>query len=159
MKIYMLMLGLLLAVVKPSQAESVKEEYDFNFDGRMDYRIRTLENKKASLFDVYIFDTASGKHVKDPTLSGLIYPRPDPKNKHVLSIFTGGHGGALFTGEAYTWNGKGFDFAFSVKQEWIHLSGGNEYVRVKAKMVDGKSVIFSIEAGDPQWDDDGGSIE
>src|SRR5688572_24056486 len=114
------------------------ESFDYNFDGHMDYRILTLSNAKASQFDVFIYDPKLGKHVKDETLSGLIYPYPDPKTKRVLAIHTGGHSGALFNGTAYTWNGKGFEFAFSVCQEAVPIDGKIQYIRVKAKLVDGK---------------------
>jgi hypothetical protein len=58
-----------------------------------------------------------------------------------------------------TWNGKGFDYAFSVKQVAVQIDGSTQYIRVKAKMVDGKPFIFSVEPGDPEWDDKGMSIE
>jgi hypothetical protein len=135
------------------------EPFDYNFDGHMDYRVLTLSNAKSSEFDVFIYDPALKKHVKDMTLSGLVYPYPDPKTKRVFAIHTGGHSGALFTGTAYTWNGKGFDYAFSVRQEDVRIDGKIHYIRVKAKMVDGKPFIFSVEPGDPQWDDKGMSIE
>lgn len=144
----------------PSVAEELPgEPFDFNFDGHMDYRVLTGPNARASEFDVFLFDPASGKHVKDKTLSGLIYPYPDPKTKRVLSIFTGGHSGALFTGSAYTWNGEKFEFAFSVRQEAVQVDGKIHYIRVKAKLVDGKPFVFSVEPGNPHWDDEGMSIE
>ncbi len=152
--------GTLLITTAACHAEELPgEPFDYNFDGHMDYRVLAVSDAKASRFDVFIYDPALKKHVKDPTLSGLPYPYPDPKTKRVLAIHTGGHSGALFTGTAWTWNGKGFDFAFSVKQEDVTIDGKTHYIRVKAKMVDGKPSIFSVELGDPQWDDNGGSIE
>jgi len=136
-----------------------REKFDFNFDGHMDYRVLTESNAKSSLFDVFIFNPKLGKHVKDTTLSGLIYPYPDKKAKRVNSIFTGGHSGALFTGTIYTWNGNGFEYAFSVKQETVKIDGKTHYIRVKSMLVDGKPSIFSIEQGDPEWDDKGMSIK
>jgi len=135
------------------------EPFDYNFDGHMDYRVLTVSDAKSSLFDVFIYDPELKKHVKDATLSGLVYPYPDPKTKRVFSIHTGGHSGALFTGTAYTWNGKGFDYAFSVRQEAVQIDGKIHYIRVKAKMVDGNASIFNVAAGDPQWGDKGMSIE
>ena len=135
------------------------ESFDFNFDGNMDYRILTIQNGKLSRFDVFIYDSKLGKHIKDETLSGLIFPHPDPKTKRVLSIATGGQSGALFSGEAYKWNGEGFDFEFSVKQEAVVIEGQIHYIRVKAKLVDGKPLIVSVEPSDPEWDDKGGNIE
>ncbi|BDS07902.1 hypothetical protein NT6N_29420 [Oceaniferula spumae] len=142
-----------------ASANAAPEEYDYNFDGHMDYRVRVVSDAKSSQFDVYIFDPKLGKHVKDKTLSGLIYPYPDPKTKRVNSVFTGGHSGAIFTGTVYTWNGKGFEYAFSVKQEAVQIDGKVQYIRVKSKVQDGKSSIISIEPGDPEWDDKGMSIE
>jgi hypothetical protein len=46
-----------------------------------------------------------------------------------------------------------------VRQEDVRIDGKIHYIRVKAKMVDGKPFIFSVEPGDPQWDDKGMSIE
>lgn len=135
------------------------EAFDYNFDGHMDYRVLTVSNANSSLFDVFIYDPALKKHVKDETLSGSIYPCPDPKTKRVLSIFTGGHSGALFNGTVYEWNGKGFQYAFSVSQEAVTIDGKIHYIRVKAKMVDGQPSIFSVAPGDPDWDDNGMSIE
>ena len=136
-----------------------REEFDYNFDGHMDYRVLTVPDAKSSLFDVFIYDAKLKKHVKNQTLSGLVYPYPDPKTKRVLSIHIGGHSGALFTGAAYSWNGEGFDYEFSVRQEDVEFDGKIQYIRVKTKMVDGKPFIFSIEAGDPEWDDKGMSID
>lgn len=136
-----------------------REEFDFNFDGHMDYRVRTVSDARSSQFDVFMFNPKLGKHVKDETLSGLIYPYPDPKTKRVNSIFTGGHSGALFTGTIYTWNGKGFEYAFSVKQEAVTIDGKIHYIRIKSKLVNGKPSIFSVKQGDPDWDDKGMSIE
>ncbi|MFN0125521.1 MAG: hypothetical protein ACKV19_02415 [Verrucomicrobiales bacterium] len=135
------------------------EPFDYNLDGHMDYRVLTLPNARASQFDVFIFDPKLGKHVRDETLSGQIYPYPDAKTKRVNSIFTGGHSGALFAGIVFTWNGKGFEYSFSVRQESVTIDGKSHYVRVKAKLVDGKPQIFSIAPGDPEWDDKGMSIE
>lgn len=152
--------GFLLISASVCNAEDLPgEPFDYNFDGHMDYRVLTVSNEKSSQFDVFIYDPALKKHVKDATLSGLIYPYPDPKTKRIFSIHTGGHGGALFNGTAYTWNGKGFEFAFSVRQEAVQIDGTIHYIRSKAKMADGKPFIFSIEPGDPQWDDKGMSIE
>ena len=150
----------LLLSAAPCFAEELPgEPFDYNFDGHMDYRVLSVSNAKASQFDVFIFDPKSRKHVKDKTLSGLIYPYPDAKTKRVNSIFTGGHSGALFTGTVYTWNGKRFDYAFSVRQETVQIEGKTHYIRVKAKLVDGKPHVFSVEPGDPDWDDKGMSIE
>ena len=153
------LLGFLLIGSSLLHAEGAKEEFDYNFDGHMDYRVLTIPGGKASGFDVFIYDPKLGKHVKDEILSGLIYPYPDPKTKRVLAIWSGGHSGALFTETAYSWNGKKFQFEFSVKQESVTIDGEDHYIRAKAKIVDGKPVIFSIEPGDPEWDDKGGSIE
>ncbi|MDE0822114.1 MAG: hypothetical protein OSA95_13405 [Opitutales bacterium] len=151
---------ILLLAATPCFAEDLPgDPFDYNFDGHMDYRVLTVSNARASQFDVFIFNPKLGRHVKDETLSGLIYPYPDPKTKRVNSIFTGGHSGALFTGTVYTWNGKGFEYAFSVRQENVQIDGKIQYIRVKAKLVDGKPQIFSVEPGDPQWDDKGMSIE
>lgn len=135
------------------------EPFDYNFDGHMDYRVLTVPDAKSSQFDVFIYDPEPKKHVKDMTLSGLVYPYPDPKTKRVFSIHNGGHSGALFTGTAYTWNGQGFDYEFSVRQEFVQIDGKIQYIRVKARMRDGKPFIFSVEPGDPEWDDKGMSIE
>jgi len=95
---------IILAVT--SVVHASRQEYDFNFDGHMDYRVLTVSNAKASQIDVFIFNPKFGKHVKDETLSGLIYPYPDSKTKRVNSIFTGGHSGALFLGTVYAWSRK-----------------------------------------------------
>ena len=150
---------LLIAATSCFAGELPGEPFDYNFDGHMDYRVLTVSNAKASQFDVFVYDPGLKKHVRDMTLSGLIYPYPDPKTKRVFSIHTGGHSGALFSGTAYTWNGKGFDYAFSVRQEDVQIDGKIHYIRVKAKLVDGKPSIFRVEPGDPQWDDKGMSIE
>ncbi len=135
------------------------EPFDYNFDGHMDYRVLTLSNGKASQFDVFIYDPALKKHVKDETLSGLAYPLSVAKTKQVFSITTGGHSGALFSGTVYTWNGKGFEFAFSVRQEEVVIDGKSHCIRVLAKMVEGKPLIFSVEPGDREWDEKGMSLK
>jgi hypothetical protein len=94
--------GFLLISAAVCNAEDLPgEPFDYNFDGHMDYRVLTLSDAKSSLFDVFIYDPALKKHVKDTTLSGLVYPYPDPQTKRVFAIHTGGHSGALFTGTAY----------------------------------------------------------
>ena len=122
----------LLTIASCIAAELPGEPFDYNFDGHMDYRVLTVSDEKSTQFDVFIYDLKLGKHVKDETLSGLIYPYPDPKTKRVFSLFIGGHSGALFGGTAYTWNGKGFDFAFAVSQEAVQIDGKIHYIRVKA---------------------------
>ena len=95
--------GTLLIAAAASFAEELPgEPFDYNFDGHMDYRVLTVADAKSSRFDVFIYDPELKKHVKDVTLSGLVYPYPDPKTKRVFSIHTGGHSGALFSGTAYT---------------------------------------------------------
>jgi hypothetical protein len=155
-----LLTGLLLLVTAAGfAAELPGEPFDYNFDGHMDYRMRTVADARASKFDVFLYEPVLKQHVKNETLSGSIYPYPDPKTKRVFSIFTGGHSGALFSGTAYTWNGKDFEYAFSMRQEAVQIDGQIRYIRVKAKLVDGKPVIFSVTPGNPQWDDEGKSIE
>lgn len=135
------------------------EEFDFNFDGHMDYRVLTLDNAKGSQFDVFIFDPKKRKHIKDETLSGQVYPHPDPKARRVNCLWFGGHSGALFTGSVYSWNGSGFVYEFSVTQDAVSIDGKIEYVMVKARMVDGRPHIFSITQGDPDSNDYPISIE
>lgn len=159
MKIKSVLSFLILSLVTGQGEELPGDPFDFNFDGHMDYRVMTSSNQRGSQFDVYLFDPKLGKHVKNETLSGLIYPYPDAKTKRVNAIFTGGHSGAVFTGAVYSWNGKDFEFAFSVKQESVTIDGEIHYLRVKARLVEGKPEIFSVEVGDPDWDEKGMSIE
>ena len=94
------------------------DEYDFNFDGHMDYRVRVVDNAKASAYDVFLFNPVTTKYDRDPVLRGVIYPEPDAKTREVHCIFNGGHSGALFTGEAYRWNAeaKKFTHAYTMRR-------------------------------------------
>ena len=135
-----------------SLAEGERIEYDFNFDGHMDYCVCTFENARGSEFDVYIFDPTSARHVKDKALSGTVYPKPDPATKEVRCIWTGGHSGADYSGSVYRWNGSDFEFAYTERQEAISMNGKIRYIRVKAVVVDGRPKITSIEQVRPNWE-------
>lgn len=126
-------------------AEGAREEYDFNFDGHADYRVKTFENGKADLYDVFIFDPSSKSFKKNSMLSGTISPVPDKEHKQVRCIWPGGHSGALYSGTVYDWDGNEFKLAYSVRQEVLPVDGMLIYVRVKAKLENGIPVIESIE--------------
>ena len=130
-------------------AENAREEYDFNYDGHADYRVKTLEDGKADEYDVFLFDPASKSFKKDPVISGTISPVPDKEHKQVRCIWPGGHGGAIYSGTVYDWDGNGFKLAYSVKQTDINVDGKLIYVCVKAKLENGVPVI-SIERIQPQ---------
>ncbi len=151
----MLKFTILLFIPAVLFAAPEKEFYDYNFDGHLDYRVVSVPNAKGTEFDVFLFDPSTSQFKKDEVLSGTVYPWPDPLLKQVISVWNGGHGGALFSGEVYKWNGETFDLQCTVKQECIQIDGKYYYILVKSKVVDGKSRIMEIRQGDPMWDDNG----
>lgn len=132
-------------------ANTVKEAYDFNFDGHLDYRMLTLSDGKLSRYDVHIYQPATKRYVKDPTLSGLIDPLPHPKTRRVYSLTRAATNRAVFSGTAYEWRGNSFELVFSVRQEAMPIAGKTHYIFVKARMTEGRPEIFSIQPGDPHW--------
>jgi hypothetical protein len=142
-------IAVILLSVSLCSAKEAREEYDFNFDGHADYRIKTLENGKADQYDVFIFNPETKSFTKDSVLSGTIKPRPDEKNKQVRCIWPGGHSGAIYNGTVYDWDGKGFKLAYSVRQTVLIINEKSVYVCVKSKLEDGIPVIESIERVEP----------
>jgi len=121
------------------------QEYDFNFDGHPDYRVMVMEDGRADLYDVFIFDPATGEFQRDELLSGTINPMPHPESKEVHCIFPGGHGGYIYNKEIYGWENGKAEFRATVRQSPMTIEGKLLYVRVKAELMDGKPVIRSIE--------------
>ena len=140
----------LLLTAAVSQANP-KQTFDFNFDGHEDYRVLTVSDSKSSLFDVFIFDPKSGKHVKDKVLSGTIYPTPDPKTEEIRCQFTGGHSGALFVADVYRWTGEKFEYVRNERQDSITIGDQLHYVLAKSVIKDGKPLVVSIETAKPHW--------
>lgn len=134
------------------RAEEGREEFDFNFDGHPDYRVKTLENGKADQYDVFLFNPGTKGFRKDRVLSGAVNPQPDTEKKQVRCIWPGGHSGAIFSGTVYQWNGKSFDLAYTIRQTHLTIDGKPVYVCVKAKMQDGVPVIESIERIKLHWE-------
>ena len=148
-----LTLALVCSSWSHAAADGDRIEYDFNFDGHIDYCVCTLDNARGSEFDVFIFDPRSSKHVRNEVLSGTVYPMPDPTTEEVRCIWAGGHGGALYSGSVYRWTGSNFEFAYSERQEAVMIDGEICYIRVKATILDGKPAIISIERIEPHSED------
>lgn len=146
------MLAAVLALGSPLLAAEEEDhiQHDFNFDGHMDYSVLSFANAKGSTYDVFLYDPATKKHHKDKTLSGKIYPHPDPKTKLVKCVFNGGHAGAVYTSEAYRWNGKSFELAYLESQDYLRFSEKEaRYVRSTAHVADGQVQPPKIQVVSP----------
>ena len=149
MKNYLLPILVLLTSSVLGASEENRIEYDFNFDGYMDYCVSRDDNSKGTEFDVFVFEPSTSTYLKNETLSGKVFPRPDKKAQEVRCIFYGGHSGALYSGEVYRWNGSEFEFSHFERQEYLKVNGTSGYVRVKVVMDGETPVISSIESVDP----------
>ncbi|SHJ79054.1 hypothetical protein SAMN02745181_2621 [Rubritalea squalenifaciens DSM 18772] len=133
------------------QKQVQKEEYDFNFDGHLDYRVKVMENGKADRYDVYIFDPDTNEYHKDQVLTFSVNPLPYAKKKQVRCFWSGGHGSAIFSATVYGWNGTQFKFSHSERQEAVNIGGRSIYILTKAVLQDGVPLIRSIEFVQDPW--------
>jgi hypothetical protein len=124
---------------------------DYNFDGHPDYATLRESNGKQHYWDVYLFDPATGKHVRHNQLSHLANPQPDVASKEVRCIYPGGHSGALFGREDYKWEGDHLVYVRSVAQTRLDLKDGKiHYIRITFTLgEDGKPTMQSAEAVTP----------
>lgn len=104
-----------LSLLTPS-LDAISLERDFNFDGYKDLRVTTAEGMANTVYDIWMFNSASKQFEKDALLTDLVNPQFDIDTKEIVTRSCGGNACGDYVENTYQFINGSYALIRSVDQ-------------------------------------------